>query len=119
MTIIQTSQNLKSLSDRLWSKVDKRHGDECWLWKGGRYTTPNGSPSYGCISIGSRSDKSKRMVPAHKLVWEIERGPIPAGMKVLHKCDNPQCVRPSHLFLGTQADNVADMISKERAWWQR
>ena len=51
---------------------------------------------------------------AHRVAWEIAYGPIPEGAKVLHRCDNPPCIEPTHLFLGTQADNVADMIAKGR-----
>ena len=54
------------------------------------------------------------MLYAHRVSWELHYGPIPAGRQVLHHCDTTQCVRPAHLFLGTQADNVADMIRKGR-----
>lgn len=54
------------------------------------------------------------MIYAHRLAWELVHGPIPEGMCVLHHCDNPACVRPSHLFLGTQKENVQDMYAKGR-----
>ena len=51
---------------------------------------------------------------AHRAAWELANGPVPNGMSVLHRCDNPPCVRPEHLFVGTQKDNVRDMIEKGR-----
>jgi hypothetical protein len=53
-------------------------------------------------------------VRAHRAAWSFENGPIPPGMHVLHRCDNPKCVRPDHLFLGTNADNMADKTRKGR-----
>jgi hypothetical protein len=76
----------------------------CWLWIGPVY----GNNHYGCASSRGRT------MPAHRLAWTIARGPIPAGMKVLHRCDVPLCVRPDHLFLGTQADNMRDAATKGR-----
>ena len=54
------------------------------------------------------------MVAAHRYAWELERGPIPPGIFVLHACDNPPCVRATHLFLGTNTDNIRDMHAKGR-----
>ena len=92
-------------AERLWKKVDKQPGDGCWLFTGAK-----DSKGYGRINIDGRP------VGAHRLAWELHFGPIPPGLKVLHNCPdgaNPACVR--HLWLGTQADNVRDMIAKGRA----
>ncbi len=86
-----------------WKKVRKM--DTCWLWTASR--THNGG-GYGQFKWEQRS------VDAHRVSWIIAHGPIPAGINVLHSCDNPICVRPEHLFLGTDQDNVDDMLAKGR-----
>lgn len=88
--------------DYFWSFVDKT--DACWMWNGHR--NPAG---YGHISV------KNRLVLAHRHAWALERGPIPAGMFVLHHCDNPPCVRPDHLYIGTKRDNARDMHTRGRA----
>ncbi len=55
----------------------------------------------------------------HRFVWTEHNGPIPKGMCVCHHCDEPACINPDHLFLGTHQDNMQDMINKKRGWWQK
>lgn len=81
--------------------------DGCWLWTG--LADQHG---YGRIHFEGRVTR------AHRVSWMIHEGPIPEGQKVLHRCDTPACVRPDHLFLGTQADNMADMNAKGRGRWR-
>jgi hypothetical protein len=86
---------------RFRAKVRKT--DACWLWTGSVV-----AEGYGVLW------KDGKNVRAHRISWELHYGPIPDGMKVCHKCDNPPCVNPSHLFLGTNRDNTQDSISKGR-----
>lgn len=97
--------------ERFWSLVKKdgpipAHRPElgpCWPWQG------RTKRKYGVLRVGSRN------ATAHRRVWELARGPIPDGLEVLHHCDNPPCCNPDHLFLGTQGDNIRDMVQKGRA----
>lgn len=91
-----------SLEDRFWNRVEKTD-DGCWLWNGSR--TERG---YGRIG-GS----DKKVLLAHRLSWKIHFGE-PRGLCVLHRCDNPPCVNPDHLFLGTVLENNEDMREKGR-----
>lgn len=99
---------IRPLTTRFWEHVEKT--DACWNWTG--CVDVKG---YGSIS----TSRGSRPLQAHRVSYQIANGPIPDGMMVLHRCDNPRCVNPSHLFLGTAADNTHDMMSKERGHWQR
>jgi hypothetical protein len=93
----------RPVTDRFWEKVDK--SGECWVW-----TAAKQASGYGKFVIR----KGDTPVGAHRLAYQLEVGDIPEGMYVLHRCDNPSCVRPDHLFVGTHLDNMADMRAKGR-----
>lgn len=102
----RTGQPRKLPRVRFFEKIERKPNG-CWEWLGARKPT-----GYG---VFSRTDRSA--VRAHRWAYEEFVGPIPAGMSVCHRCDNPPCVNPDHLWLGTQADNVHDMIKKGRGGW--
>jgi hypothetical protein len=109
------STNIKTI-ERFWQKVKKT--DSCWLW-----TAASDRKGYGKFSVGgshtAEGTRRNSMVAAHRFSFELANGAIPNhdsfhGYCVLHRCDNPACVRPDHLFLGTNSDNVHDMDAKGR-----
>lgn len=88
------------------AKVFPEPNSGCWLWTGAGAKSKNGI--YGKARIAGKS------ISAHRISWMIYRGSIPDGINVCHRCDNPSCVNPDHLFLGTQSDNMSDMHAKGR-----
>jgi hypothetical protein len=104
----------RPVAERFWEKVNKDgpvppHCPElgpCWIWAAGINHHRGG---YGMFAL--RKGVIRR---SHRIAWELTNGPIPDGLHACHRCDNPPCVRPGHLFLGTDAQNIADMVSKGR-----
>ena len=95
-------QKLPTTEERFWTKVKKTDG--CWNWIGTKNAT-----GYGIIGINGKNHL------AHRYSYKLHIGKIPIGMSILHHCDVPACVNPAHIFIGTQADNMADMAQKGRA----
>ena len=87
-------------------KINKTNG--CWEWQGSKR---NG---YGRMIIGSRTDGTRKTVSTHRLSYELHYGEIPQGMEICHKCNNPCCINPDHLFAGTRQDNIDDRERKGR-----
>lgn len=99
---------MKSMEERFWPKVAKGGPGECWIWAGAK--THKG---YGMFRPGGSAAHHL----AHRASYEMEVGPIPPGLYVMHKCDNPSCVRPDHLQTGTAWDNMQDKVQKGRGRW--
>jgi hypothetical protein len=95
------TEKLTENMDRLWKNTDRSTG--CWIWLGLK-----SQKGYGSISYQGKG------VRTHRLAWQLTNGQIPPGMMVCHSCDNPSCINPDHLFLGTNSDNQKDRVSKGR-----
>lgn len=91
---------------RFDASFQRAEGNVCWIWTGLLQKS-----GYGVIK------RKQKAVRAHRAAYELYVGPIPTGLHVLHRCDNPPCVNPQHLFLGTHVDNMRDMEKKGRAKW--
>lgn len=100
-----TIVHMPGFAEKFWNRVKKADGDQCWEW-----------PRKKSMHIGMYGTVGREgaRLLAHRAAWELTNGPIPPGMFVCHRCDNPPCVRPDHLFLGTNADNIEDMRKKGR-----
>lgn len=95
------------LAERFHESIEKSD-DGCWLW------TRRSKTAYGYGQIWELKSEGGRKWESHRLSWTLHRGPIPAGMSVLHRCDIAACCNPDHLFLGNQQDNMRDMREKGR-----
>ena len=109
----------KTWQELFWAKVQKTKGeDTCWPWLG--FKDKNGYGMFGNKHSWSRSYKTTQEVAAHRVSWVLHTGiHIPRGIWILHVCDNPPCVRPSHLFQGDNVINSQDRDSKGRRYLMR
>lgn len=102
-----TTKTPKPITERnirnFWAKVQKRGPEECWPWVGAK-----GPQGYGFFGM------TGRLITAHRASYLLNNGSVPKEMCVLHRCDNPNCVNPEHLFAGTHRDNIDDKMLKGR-----
>lgn len=99
--ITLTDKQTKSFLCKVYKTNNK---NDCWLWT--RHRNAQGYGRFSTFRLGP--------LMAHRVAWTIESGKIPSGLLVLHKCDNPPCCNPNHLFLGTHLDNIIDAVKKNR-----
>lgn len=112
-SLTEKSDKEMTLSERFWSRVDKRSDDKCWLWAGS--TRGNGKFQYGTIHNG------RNTISAHRASYAMKHGAIPdlseadiRGTCIRHTCDNTLCVNPNHLIPGTHTDNMRDKVDRNR-----
>lgn len=96
----------RDVAERFWEKVDRWNGDGCWLW-----TAARNASGYGVFAFNVGANDIRL---AHRVAYELVRGPIPPGRIICHACDNPSCCRPEHLFEGSNQDNTDDLMAKGR-----
>lgn len=99
------ARNVGPVTARFWSKVDIRGSDECWPWKA---APRNKNEGYGAFWFEGRHQ------PAGRIAWVLTYGPLVEHREVCHRCDNPPCCNPAHLFLGTRIENNNDKVVKQR-----
>lgn len=98
----------KYRTEAFWKRVEKRGETDCWLWVGYRKCGPKNPTPYGYLGWKGRLSR------AHRVAFELTHNEIPEGMMVLHTCDNTLCCNPSHLYLGDHAQNMKDMVDRNR-----
>ena len=99
-------------AERFWSYVERSSPEACWEWRGCRQ--PDGYGVWTTTERGPGGEAVRRKHRAHRHAWTVVNGPVPAGRRVLHRCDNPPCCNPDHLYVGTAADNARDRDRPER-----
>jgi len=104
-----TADERLALAVRFWSRVDRRGPDECWPWQLSCFTKRGGHGQF-TYRVGGKQEHFY----AHRIAWLLTSGASAGALKACHKCDNPPCCNPAHIFLGTQADNLADARQKGR-----
>lgn len=101
----------ESITRRFWRKVRRAETAACWEWQA---SLTGSKVPYGQFTLPRTADQKQPHIYAHRMAWMLTHGPIPDGLLVCHRCDNPKCCNPTHLFLGTQFDNMQDASRKGR-----